>query len=239
MLTIVYTSYPNKSAVSSNFHPKPESFSDIVFRKQTGIHDDFIRRLRQPSRFLIRPDSVLPKSVCATSTRLLPPHPPPGNPEETAPSTALTSSLSVKRPPNPFQSRASITAADHTGHGCSNTARRFAPLQVSPPSARRKSTPSATIAKIAAYLPKLCRISRYVVFHIADFLLFTSLTFCRARHKPIFPTNKNVCRRAPVLSFTTRSALPEQYVRFTHICDCSILHGDNPIRHRRNQPGCV
>ena len=26
-------------------------FADIVFRKQTGIHDDFIRRLRQPSRF--------------------------------------------------------------------------------------------------------------------------------------------------------------------------------------------
>ena len=22
---------------------------------------------------------------------------------------------------------------------------------------------------------------------------------------------------------------------FTHICDCSILHGDNPIRHRRNR----
>ena len=38
----------------------------------------------------------------------------------------------------------------------------------------KNPTPSATIAKIAAYLPKLCRISRYVVFHIADFLLFTS-----------------------------------------------------------------
>ena len=103
--------------------------------------------------------------------------------------------MCIRDRPNPFQSRASITAADHTGHGCSNTARRFAPLQVSPPSARRK------IPHPALQSPKLQHICRSsagfpdMLFSTSPIFFFSRLlTFCRAAAQAYISNKQNACR---------------------------------------------